>query len=428
MDVTFRLDACDSMRGMAMAYVCVSSPQALGNPLDRQACANYRRPTVSDNNYVMSSIVNGYDRLILTSEPSNEVVVGVSVRVIPSLLASPAGLAAFGPSNFEIGVFNGNAVRLRLPWPAAATSSFTPQSFTSGNLTWPVPVVTQFNAAGARNVTAVGVTYNVYVAPVSFSAYASKLFNVSTVELGIVPATACGIERWARLVSANLTSPTGLTSSWLALANLTNNVLYRVMVVAICDAACLRLNTAQLGLPPPSGASLVAQRLPYFQGSFLIPAPVAPVPVVDSSVSPGFFGFVMFLIVVGFGAALFLAFNKEKPRALEVHGTLESSGGAGGIKARAPDGRTIVVRMASHVFTARALRLAEGHADASQGHAVAGAASAGQASRDELEALARISGRVFAAAPVAAPAGGSGAGGGAAGGAAGGGAGADPFA
>ena len=389
-DVVVRLDACDTLRGLAMGYICMSNAIALGNPKDRQQCDNYKRPTASMNNYVLSTLLNGYDRLIDIDESANELVIGIQTRYIASIAASPAALSKYGPSNFELTVFDSEVVRMRMPWPEPPTTSFVQFTPNSGNLSWPAPVVTQFNAIGAPNVTAVGVTYNVYIAPVSFAYYASRVLNASVSDLGIVSTTACGIERWQRLVQDNITL-ISQTQRWILLENFSTSLQYRVIVVAVCDEGCMLLNYDVLGLKRPSGAAFSTQRLPYNQNGFILKAPI--VTVAAEPISSGFFGFVFFVVVVSFGGALFMAFSGSKSVVTtETHGTLETSGGEGGVKLKAPDGRTIVVKMASHLFSARELRQEKrGLPDTSLGKAVAGSTN----NKDELEELARMSARVF---------------------------------
>jgi hypothetical protein len=391
-DVVVRLDACDTLRGLAMGYICMSNAIALGNPKDRQQCENYKRPTSVQNNYVLSTLLNGYDRLINIDESSNEMVVGISTRYIASIAASPEALAKYGPSNFELSVFDSEVVRMRMPWPEPPTTTFVQLTPNSGNLSWPAPVVTQYNAIGAPNVTAVGVTYNVYIAPVSFAYYASRVLNASVSDLGIVSTTACGIERWQRLVQDNITL-ISQTQRWILLENFSTALQYRVIVVAVCDEGCLYLNYDALGLKRPTGAGFSTQRLPYNQNGFILKAPA--VTTSAEPISSGFFGFVFFVVVVSFGGALFMAFGgKSTASTAETHGTLETSGGDGGVKLKAPDGRTIVVKMASHLFSARELRQERRDlpdASISKGKAVAGSTN----NKDELEELARMSARVF---------------------------------
>jgi hypothetical protein len=391
-DVVVRLDACDTLRGLAMGYICMSNAIALGNPKDRQQCENYKRPTSVQNNYVLSTLLNGYDRLINIDESANEMVVGISTRYIASIAASPEALAKYGPSNFELSVFDSEVVRMRMPWPEPPTTTFVQFTPNSGNLSWPAPVVTQYNAIGAPNVTAVGVTYNVYIAPVSFAYYASRVLNASVSDLGIVSTTACGIERWQRLVQDNITL-ISQTQRWILLENFSTALQYRVIVVAVCDEGCLYLNYDALGLKRPTGAGFSTQRLPYNQNGFILKAPA--VITTAEPISSGFFGFVFFVVVVSFGGALFMAFGgKSTASTAETHGTLETSGGDGGVKLKAPDGRTIVVKMASHLFSARELRQERRDlpdASISKGKAVAGSTN----NKDELEELARMSARVF---------------------------------
>jgi hypothetical protein len=255
-------------------------------------------------------------------------------------------------------------------------------------------------------------------------------------DLGIIPTTPCGIERWARLVTpgaflraadgsvfaappggnnasaaaaAAYKAAGGLVTSYqtardtqrLELLNLSYGVSYKVMVVAICDEPCIVANYAKLGLPPPSGSGFSVQRLPYPQGLIQLTPPLPHLAPLDLTMSPHFFGF---LVVVVFGALLFavmMAFRRGSGGDAALrHGTLEEGSG---VKQRAPDGRIVTVRTASHLFSARALHAESAEAaSAASGARAAGAASGRKVAgavqdvqSEELAELARISARIF---------------------------------
>jgi hypothetical protein len=440
-DVVVRLDACDSMRGMAVAYLCVSNPLALGNPNGRTLCAMPRRPSVGDNNYALSTLATGFDTLVNLGEPSNELLVGVGVRAPAGAApASDAAVALYGPSNFEISIWDGDCVRIQLPLQQAGADFAQKGSSKGGSLSWAPPIVSISAQPGGVNITCVGCLYNVYLAPNSFSGFASQTLNASISDLGIIPTTPCGMERWARLVApgayarqadgsiapqgssaaaeaaAAYAAAGGLITSYqtardtprVELLNLSYAVTYKVVVVAVCDEPCVLASYARLGLTPPTGSGFGRQRLPYQQAVFTLKAPAPHLAPLDLTMSPGFFGFLSFVLVVGLGYAIFTAF------AASISGGGGSGGGGGdvrrgtleegsGVKLRAPDGRVITVRPTSHLFSARALH-AEGAEVASEaaGSRAAGAASGrkvvgvvADAQREELDELARISARIF---------------------------------
>ena len=436
-DVAVRLDACDSLRGMATAYMCVSNPLALGNPNGRAVCNDLLMPSVGDNNYALSTLATGFDSLVILGEPSNELLVGVGVRVPTGAApASAAAVALYGPSNYELSLVHGESVRLQLP--AFSAQIYTQRGTSSGgNLTWNAPLVSVSSQAGAANVSCSGCRYNVYIAPVSFTTFATQLLNVSASDLGVIPTTPCGIERWARLVApgaflraadgsvyaappgGNSASATaaeaykaagGLVTSYqtaldaqrLELLNLSYGVTYKVMVVAVCDEACIVANYARLGLPPPTGVFFSLQRLAFPQSVFQLTAPMPHLAALDLSMTPGFFGLLVVLVFGSLLFALFTAFRRGSGGDAALrHGTLEEGSG---VKQRAPDGRIVTVRTASHLFSARALLAenAEAAVEASGAPRAASAASGRKVAgtvqdvhSEELAELARISARIF---------------------------------
>jgi len=123
-------------------------------------------------------------------------------------------------------------------------------------INWVPPQALLFGAEGLANglnISAVSVSYTLYFAENSFTSVATKALNATAADLGILPTTACGLDRWARLV--NFSAPVFNSSvSSFSLKGLKPSTMYRVIVVATCDHNCLLDNAAALGLPPPTGS------------------------------------------------------------------------------------------------------------------------------------------------------------------------------
>jgi len=102
----------------------------------------------------------------------------------------------------------------------------------------------------------------VYVTRTSFAASAALITNTTLGRAGIVPSTACGLERWERLVSPNVTTIYTIHDTSLQLTGLEVAVPYEVNIVATCDDDCLRANAARLGYVTITTA-LSTQRTPY---------------------------------------------------------------------------------------------------------------------------------------------------------------------
>lgn len=403
-DVVVRLDACDSLTGHPVAYMCVSAPGGLG--YSRAACNNLKRPSASDFNYALSTKALGYDRSFITAEPSNEIVVSVGVQPTNvSLMATADGLKRYGPSTYELSIFDGPAVRMRLP-NAAPVATLNRTSATSGIFTWPTPVVTSQNPVGSPNVTATSIKYVVYWTPGTYTDYAATLLNASAADLGIVPATPCGLERWARLTTAVASNYTPIYTqanvNTISLANLTTAKWYKINVVAVCDADCMSDNYVALGLPrPTTGSALSTQRLSYSATWFLItPDPVPDAHVLDEPVSASFYGFGLVALFAVGGTAFYMGFRKSKPAVETKSGVLGADGAAVTRKVRGPNGKAVLIKPATtaHFFSSRKLTTSAGSSEggASMPNVAGGKAVAGSGGmKDELEELARITGRVF---------------------------------
>ena len=225
-DIAVRIDSCDQMRGHPILHGCVSDPQGRF-----PACAPAEGPAAGNSHFSLWTGGGGSARAQLIAEPSNILYTAVSSTYFADVNrtgASPAAFALYGPSTYEMHIVDGAAVRLRAPTDASFL--VTRINATAANISWLLPVVSQFAELGAANATAAGITYAVFWAPESYTTYASAVTNVSANDLGIVPSTACGLERWASLVKANYSAPfvaSGASPSIL-LTGLTAGRRYRV--------------------------------------------------------------------------------------------------------------------------------------------------------------------------------------------------------
>jgi hypothetical protein len=197
-DLTLRIDACDSLRGHAVAFACVSTP--LGRFPD---CANPARPSNDSAQFVLNTRATGSASIALPAEPSNMLYVSVAsepFRDAGRAVASDAALARSVPpgSSYELSISDGAPLVIK----AAPAMAATRISQSEVNITWQPP--TAF--AGALNASAVGLRYVAYYAH-NLTDFAMRATGMSAADLGILPTTVCGLERWAALVAANFTPP-----------------------------------------------------------------------------------------------------------------------------------------------------------------------------------------------------------------------------
>ena len=407
-DVTLRIDACDSLRGHAVGFLCLSNPMGRFPACDVLAMPSNATPTASQ--MMLSTAGSGSAFLPLPSEPSNLMFLAVGSMPFSDParpVASDAALARSVPpgSSFELSISDGAPLLIK----AAPAMAATKISSSEVNVTWTAPLAmagvdpaSPPDAPWFLNATAVGVRYRAYYAN-NLTDFAMRVTGMSVADLGLMPTTVCGLERWAALVKANFTPPVFLPGAPLVLniKGLKPLVRYRVNVVAECDEPCQVLNYQRLGLLAPTG-SLSTQRTMFPLFYFTLDAD--PVEHVTEPMSAAFFVLGVLATLGAAGGALVLGFKRgsaEDKEGTKV-GAVAAEGGAAKSLTKGPGGRPIVATLNNFFFASRE-RTAEA---AAAGAALGGAAGEGASATGggrvvaaqhaaELEDLARVATTVF---------------------------------
>ncbi|RYG40987.1 hypothetical protein EON68_03600, partial [archaeon] len=277
-----RMESCDTLAGYAAGFLC--SPT-------NSSCRVPRAPSATDYDMSMSTAPDaaggdGRSRLYVSGVTANPLYVGVTIPTAnPNYTA--ATVARFGVSTYELHVATGRALYVKQPTldgVGALRVSVNAAENTVANLQWTPPLaLTDATAVGYNYTTfATGVTYHIYVARDSFAAAVAAVTNTSVGAAGVMPNTACGLERWARLMGANVTHYTTQATNF-KLTGLTVAQPYEVNIVAECNDVCLRATAAANGFAVQD-AALSTQRVPYASTSFKTSPPreIGPVIVDDA--------------------------------------------------------------------------------------------------------------------------------------------------
>jgi hypothetical protein len=387
-DLTLRIDACDSLRGHAVAFACVSTP--LGRFPD---CANPARPSNDSAQFVLNTRATGSASIALPAEPSNMLYVSVAsepFRDAGRAVASDAALARSVPpgSSYELSISDGAPLVIK----AAPAMAATRISQSEVNITWQPP--TAF--AGALNASAVGLRYVAYYAH-NLTDFAMRATGMSAADLGILPTTVCGLERWAALVAANFTPPVFAPGAPLVLniKKLKPGVRYRVNMVAQCDDNCQVANYLQLGLPLPTGA-LSTQRIMFPLFYFVLDAD--PPAHLEVPLSSGVFVVGVLATLGAAAGALVMGFKRgatEEQAGTKV-GAVAAAGADAKSVSKGPGGRPIVASLNNYFFASRQRSAEAAAASAALGAAApAGGRAVATQQAAELEDLARVATVVF---------------------------------
>lgn len=323
--VVLRMDACDTLLGYPQAYLCeeTGTPGARANT----TCADPIRPDYRSGNfgYVLNTrpeTVGGDGRARLTL-PTRSRTLYVSVAN-PDIRASAwERKARFLPATYELSVTVGDAVRLRPATNESVGALWTSQNANATELTirWLPPLVANVPQDAAlpsslANISsALNVTYRVYIARGGFQAFVSKVTNTSNLFTGVLPSTACGLDRYASLVARNA-SVYSTSGTSLKVRGLKVGEYYELNVVAVCNDDCLRANAARLGMPiPPSG--LDTARLPYaLLGGVLLVAPSStPLPMSELDSSASSLGSLGLVAVAGLAVLACIVSSRHRKRA-----------------------------------------------------------------------------------------------------------------
>ena len=260
------------------------------------------------------------------------------------------------------------------------------------NITWQPP--TAF--AGALNASAVGLRYVAYYAH-NLTDFAMRATGMSAADLGILPTTVCGLERWAALVAANFTPPVFAPGAPLVLniKKLKPGVRYRVNMVAQCDDNCQVANYLQLGLPLPTGA-LSTQRIMFPLFYFVLDAD--PPAHLEVPLSSGVFVVGVLATLGAAAGALVMGFKRgatEEQAGTKV-GAVAAAGADAKSVSKGPGGRPIVASLNNYFFASRQRSAEAAAASAALGAAApAGGRAVATQQAAELEDLARVATVVF---------------------------------
>jgi hypothetical protein len=351
-DVFLRMELCDAMAGFVWSYVCEAPYTAAGgatvaddgsvlSPVSGSPfCAVPRAPSPTDYQLALATTPDtdggeGRGRLSVLGTPARQLYAAVTVP-------EPAGnytaaVARFGDSRYELQVVLGNGWYLKQPTRDAIGAIKVTYSLegdgTSAHVTWSPPLILNDSSVTDWNASAaVGVTYRVYVAARTFADSAARATNTSLGFAGVMPSTACGLERWATITGKNASVFT-TTATGLTLGGLKLHKAYEVNVVAECDDNCLRANAARLGWASINSAISV-QRIPYAVTQVRTPLPAAEdaVDAAADDTSPS--GVVSVLAPIGvvltfavLGAAVFVMYKQAKA-ASAAGGRMPGSAGA----------------------------------------------------------------------------------------------------
>jgi hypothetical protein len=286
-NIFLRLESCDTLSGYVFGYVC-EDPATLsssGNPSKGSNGVDYcrapRRPTSDDFQWSMSTTPgtdggNGRSRLSILSTPAGLTHVAIGVPQ-PNPNYDQAR-KRFGASLYELSITVGAGVYVKQPTQdgvGAIRVRIVPAETDRAYLTWTPPLVLNNPAAQGWNYStyADNVVYKIYVAHRSFNFTAAWVTNTSQGAAGIMPTTACGLDRWEALVRPNITSIFTTTATSMTLLGLDVAIPYEVNIVAICDSTCIRANALKYGYSVAE-TGLSVQRVPYAVVTVKTMAPV----------------------------------------------------------------------------------------------------------------------------------------------------------
>jgi hypothetical protein len=270
------------------------------------------------------------------------------------------------------------------------------------NITWLPPQV----FLGDINATAVGLKYVAYYA-YNLTDFAMRVTGMSPSELGILPTTVCGLERWAAMVAGNFTPQVFAPGAprEMNIKKLSPGVRYRVNMVAVCDDDCQVANYLQLGVRQedlPTGA-LSPQRIMFPLFYFTLEADPEPHHELPLSSTAYVLGVVATLGVAA--GALVLGFKRgsSEDKAGTKVGAVATTGAAAKSVTKGPGGRPIVATLNNFFFASRATAAEAAAASAVLGTGAAAAGAAAPAGgravatqqAAELEDLARVATVVF---------------------------------
>ena len=306
--VVLRVEACDTLLGYPAAYLCeeAGTPGAAPNT----TCAVPTRPDYRTRNFgylldTRPGTVGGDGRSRLTLATRSSLLV-MSVANPDIRAVSWERKQRYMPATYEVSVSVGRAVRLRPATNESVGALWTTQNYNASELTirWLPPVVANvaqdeaMPAALANVSAATNVTYRVYIARGGFQALVSAVTNTSNLFTGVLPTTACGLERWAALVARNV-SVVATTATSLRVRGLAVGERYEVNVVAVCNDDCLRANAARLGLPLPAAGGLSTLRQPYAPVDVTLVAP-SRTPLPESPAEESSLGALGLVVVAAF--------------------------------------------------------------------------------------------------------------------------------
>lgn len=296
-DVFLRLELCDSMAGFVTAYLC-EEPYAglsLGDGTAISAingqpfCSQPKNPNADNNAQLTLSTAadtdggEGRARMSIIGTRTRQLFAAVTV---PSPSANYAkSFARFGASSYEYQVVVGRGWYLKQPTKDGVGSikiKYDTADRTKATISWLPPLLLNDSAVTGWNpsfAAQTGLTYRIYVAYKSFATAAALATNTTAGLAGIMPTTACGLERWVSLSGKNA-SVFETSANSITVGGLRVNKPYQVNVVAICDEVCLRANAARRGWPDVT-TGLSAQRIPYAVTPVQTPPEPSPLPVDD---------------------------------------------------------------------------------------------------------------------------------------------------